>query len=204
MDLDGYKKKIQEAQGKRDALIEMKEEATSSKEKLIRKQQSIDEAQSFFQVIAKETQEQIRIHVEDLVESCLNTCFPGEYEFHLDFVLKRGKTEANLVLCNDYTELSTTGSTGGGVVDLLSFGLRMAALSVSNTDNVLILDEPFKNLSRGLRPLAAEMLQSMSEKLDLQMIIVTHDEYITDVADRVYTVSKNKKTGISTVKGKDK
>ena len=83
-------------------------------------------------------------------------------------------------------------SSGGGVVDVSSFALRIATWSLSKTNNVIILDEPFKHLSNDLQSRAGEILKRLSEKLKLQILMSTHIEDIIDVADRVFEVRRVK------------
>jgi DNA repair exonuclease SbcCD ATPase subunit len=63
--------------------------------------------------------------------------------------------------------------------------------------NVLILDEPFGNLSVDLMPRASEMIKQISERLGLQIIMVTHAEELIQAADKTFRVNIRK--GISQV-----
>jgi DNA repair exonuclease SbcCD ATPase subunit len=62
---------------------------------------------------------------------------------------------------------------------------------------VLILDEPFRYLSTDLQSKASEMLNEISERLGLQIIMVTHEEELVDEVDKTFRVRINK--GKSTV-----
>lgn len=167
---------------------------------LKKKHKYIEEAQILLQVTAQETQNNLKIHLEDIVQIAINTCFPGEYKFSIEFELKRGSTicEMYIIDCHGY-KINPLNSAGGGVVDIISIALRLAVWSLSKPDNVIILDEPFKFLSSNLHPLAVEILSNLSKKLKLQIIIITHNSVIIDIADSIFEVKKNKK-GISKVK----
>ena len=58
-----------------------------------------------------------------------------------------------------------------------------------------ILDEGMKWLSRDLQPKAGEILQELSQKLNLQFIMVSHSPDMIASSDKVYEVSQ--KEGIS-------
>lgn len=153
-----------------------------------------EEAQIFLQSVAQSTQEKLRFQVEDIVNLALETCFPSEYTFKINFKLSRGKTEAEMKFLSQKTGLpiDPMNASGGGVVDLTSFALRIASWVLErDTDNVIILDEPFRFVSRDLVDRAGKILKVLSEKMNLQVILVTHIPELIDVADRVFEVKKN-------------
>lgn len=163
---------------------------------------SLEDAQIFLQKIAQETQEHLRFQIEDIVNLALETCFPGEYTFQILFNISRGKTEAELVFLDQKTQrqIDPMNASGGGVVDLTTFALRIACYTLERgVDNVIILDEPFRFLSRDLQQRAGEILKTLSERMNLQIIMVSHIGEIIDVADKVFEVKKNE-NGISRVK----
>lgn len=162
----------------------------------------LEDAQVFLQKIAQETQEHLRFQIEDIVNLALETCFPGEYIFQIKFEISRGKTEAELVFLDQKTkrQIDPMNASGGGVVDLTTFALRIACYALERgADNVIVLDEPFRFLSRDLQQRAGEILKTLSERMNLQIIMVSHIGEIIDVADKVFEVKKNE-NGISRVK----
>lgn len=165
---------------------------------------AIEKAQILLQTVAQETQQTFKVHLEDIVQTALDTCFPGEYTFVVEFLLKRGSTVCDIFL-QDANGFRTNplGGSGGGVVDIISLSLRLAIWTLTKPDNVLVLDEPFKWLSAGLRPLAGEFISTLSSKLGMQIIMVTHDESMIDIADKIFRVRKNRKgrSKIRIVKG---
>lgn len=161
----------------------------------------IEEAQVFLQKIAQQTQEQLRYQIEDIVNLALETCFPNEYEFQIVFDIKYGKTVADLIFLSKRTGrlIDPMNASGGGVIDLTSFALRIACYALEQgTDNVIILDEPFRFLSRDLQSRAGEILKTLSERMNIQIIMVTHIGEIIDIADKVFEVKKNSE-GVSNI-----
>ncbi len=197
MILEQIKEKIQRAKGARDQIQKTLSDMKERLKYLEKRKEYIEKAQVLIQTTAKETQEKLRYHIEDIVNMALDICFPNKYSFIVDFQIKRGKTEAELFLVKDRERIDPLAAAGGGVADIVSFALRLSAWSLSKTDNVIILDEPFKFLSSNLRPLAGEVLKQLSEKLNLQIIMVTHDEVMIDIADKVFEVKQKK--GVSEV-----
>ena len=154
----------------------------------------LEQAQMFLQKVAQDTQSQLKFQIEDIVNLALETCFPNEYEFQLQFNIARGKTDAELVFLSQKTgrPIDPMNASGGGVVDLTAFALRIASYALEQgVDNVIILDEPFRFISRDLQARAGEILKSLSTKLGLQIVMVTHIGQMIDVADKVFEVKKN-------------
>jgi len=83
-----------------------------------------------------------------------------------------------------------------------AFALRVASWSMQSprSNNVLILDEPFRYLSVNLLSKASDMLKQISKELDLQIIMVTHSPELVEAADAVFEVSlKNKVSSVQLV-----
>ena len=135
-------------------------------------------AQEILQAAAEVTQTLAHARIASIVTRCLKSVFGAEaYEFRLTFAKKRGKTEAQIVLIRDGKELDPRDSVGGGVIDVVSFALRLMSLllSLPPKRRLLVLDEPMKMLSKEYTPAAKEMLEVLSEELGIQIIMVTHN-----------------------------
>ena len=192
MILSEYKNKLTSAQGQRAYIGRQVIEKESLVDSYVDKLHSLEEAQVFLQKVAQATQEQLRVHIKDIVQLCLDSIWPGEVEFDLIYEVKRGKTEARLVFIIDGEEVDPLDADGGGLVDIASFALRIAVWTLGNTRNTIILDEPMKHLSDNLQPLAAEIIKELSQKLGLQVIMITHRKELTCIADKVFEVSRKR------------
>lgn len=194
-----YSEKINKMKGKKELLEsklgEYKNNLSSTNNNVI----VLEKAQAFIQQVAKDTQEQIKFMITDIVQLALDSTFPDEYIFNVNFEIKRGKTEAALSFAKGGIEIDPMEASGGGVVDIASFALRIAAWSLGKSDNVIILDEPFRFLSKDLQPKAGEILRRLSEHLKLQIIMVTHNNDMINSAHKVFEVTQNKVTKISSV-----
>lgn len=169
-------------------------ETIEQKDNFEKKLKLIEEAQIFLQKVAQSTQDNLKFQIEDIVNLALESVFPNEYSFAIEFNVSRGKTDAQLVFKDKRTgqTIDPMDASGGGVVDLTAFSLRIAAYALEKgTDNVIILDEPFKFISRDLQERAGEILKTLSEKMKLQIIMVTHIPEFIEVADKVFEVKKN-------------
>jgi len=199
--IEKYRDKLNQTKGKVSALKQEADDYTLKEEENRNRMLALEQALVFVQDVAQKTQEQLVLHIQDVVNTALDTCFPDEYEFNLVFEIKRNKTEARLVFMKNGFEIDPMEASGGGVVDVASFALRIAAWSLGKTNNVICLDEPMKFLSRDLQPRAGEILQEISKKLGIQFIMVSHVADIIQSADRVFEINLNK--GASMVKSQD-
>lgn len=135
-----------------------------------------DEAQQIVQVIAETIQEEAHARISGVVSHCLATVFEEPYEFHIRFERARGRTEARLVFVRDGQELNPMDASGGGVVDVASFALRLSCLMLSRPARrrLVVLDEPMKFVSQNYRANVRAMLEDLKRELGVQFVMVTH------------------------------
>ena len=159
----------------------------------------IGKAQALVQQIAQETQEELQYKIADLVTLALQTVFPEPYIFIVRFTQKRGRTEATMLVEREGMEIDPYEASGGGVIDVIAFALRLCLwkLKAKRTRGTMILDEPFRFISRDLQLNVGKMISEVSKKLKLQLIIVSHEEELIDNADKVFQVRI--RDGVSTV-----
>lgn len=128
--------------------------------------------------LAQEVESNAHKRVATLVSRCLAEVFTDDaYELQVAFVEKRGKTEAELRFHRNGVEVDPLSASGGGVVDVAAFALRIVALALTTPPlrRTIVLDEPFRFVSREYRSTVRDLVQTLAEELDIQFIIVTHD-----------------------------
>lgn len=198
--LEELQLKIASLKGKRDSIQDRKTQLIESLDRHNRQLLLIENAKQIVHTVALKTQRQVEIHISDLVSTALSSVFPEPYKMVLEFVVRRDKTEADLLFSKGDSQVDPLSSSGGGPIDVASFALRVALWSLEGSKTrrpVLILDEPFRFVSRNLQDRVGLMLKELSTRLGLQFIIVTHEEKLTEIADRSFHVSI--KNGVSEV-----
>lgn len=140
--------------------------------------------------VGLKTQQTLQFHISNTVSMALTSVFEDAYEMLVEFVQRRGKTECDLLFGRGDSQINPLSASGGGAVDVASFALRVASWSMQTprTRNVLLLDEPFKNVSEGLLPKASELLKQVSEQLGLQIIMVAHSDTLIESADNIIQI----------------
>ena len=153
-------------------LEDLKKNQQDAKERL---KTSLD-CQELAQIVAQGVQQRAHSMIAKVVSQCLETIFDEPYEFQIVFERKRGKTEARLVFQRDGMEIDPMTSSGGGVLDVAAFALRLAAITLTkpHARRIIIMDEPFRFVSEAFRSRIKDMLESLAEEYGFQFIMVTH------------------------------
>lgn len=172
--------------------IKSKENQINEKNNLV---DNLNKASWVLTEVQKRTQERFKEKIEGLVSLAIKSVYDRPFGFELVFERKRDKMEIKPLIYEiinnkkEYYE-DAENELGGGIVDICSFALRVVlwTMETPRSRNVFILDEPGKNLG-ALLPLFGQMLREVSHKLNFQLIIITHDDALTEMADRVFVVS---------------
>jgi len=155
------------------------------------------------QKVSEYAREQSRRQIESLVTGCLQYIFESDLEFKIDIHEVRGKPEAEFFVVSkingEEIKMRPQEARGGGVVDIISLALRFAMLQCSNinTEGPVVLDEPAKHVSEEYIARVGEFLRQMAKIFDRQIIMVTHNRYLSEIADVKYKVEM--RDGVSKV-----
>ncbi len=162
--------------------IKLEKESLAAAEESVK---NLLEAQKILQNAAKAVQNKAHRQISRIVSRCLTAVFEKPYELRIEFEAKRGKTEAKFVyLCDG--RISDPHTDSGGVMEVASLALRLAALTLTMPParKLLVLDEPFVGISAGNLPKMALLLETLSKELDMQIIVVTHSNAL-EIGDQV-------------------
>lgn len=139
--------------------------------------------------------------IANIVTEMYRYVFMNNDRFVIDIDTKRSVPVASFYIetikNGKPVKLDPLTSDGGGKVDVISLGLRLAALLLYSPalEKVLILDEPLRFLSsastscKPYRLRAVEFLKQIAKEYGIQVIAVTHDEELVEVADCVHEVT---------------
>jgi len=189
---------------KRGRQSQVADNLKAAKTKLIELKRDLhrhEQAREIVREVGLATQKQLQYHISDITSLALEAVFPDPYALVAEFVERRNKTECDLYFQRDADFVDPLSASGGGAVDVAAFALRVASWAMQNpkSNNVLLLDEPFRYLSVNLLSKASAMLQQISQKLDLQIIMVTHSPELVEMANAVFEVSLKNKESIVAV-----
>ena len=178
IDLDQERKTVKSLEHR----LEMERRALDKEKRLLAaakdEQEASQKAQEILQRLAEAVQEKAHQRISEVVTSCLKAVFDDPYEFRIEFERKRGKTEAVLKFRRGEVEVDPLTASGGGVVDVAAFALRVACLILHRPKlrRLVVLDEPFKFVSSQYRDNVRQMIENLAEDMKVQIIMVSHIE----------------------------
>jgi len=178
IDLDEEEKHISELRTK---LSTLKDVVRREEEEVVKADARIahtQDAQEILQRLAEAVQQQAHKRISEVVSSCLSAVFDDPYEFKIQFERKRGRTEAHLVFTRRTLQVDPLTASGGGVVDVAAFALRIACLVLHRPrlQHIVVLDEPFHFVSEQYQGNVREMLEQLSKDMKIQIVMITHNE----------------------------
>lgn len=134
------------------------------------------EAAEILRQTAKAIQQAIHARIADVATRCLATVYDDSYEFRIEFVEKRGRTEAEALFYRDGHAFDPLEDAEGGAVDIAALALRLAALNARRPSprRLLVLDEPFRFVDEPSRRRVGALLEMLCAESGLQIIMATH------------------------------
>lgn len=137
-------------------------------------------------------QEQLKLKVEALVTRGLQTIFGSDYTFGITMKVLRKQAAMEFTISEGATERDPMDSHGGGLVNVIALVLRLTIVALTpGLSRTVVLDEPFAQLSQGYIDGMGRFIRELVDATDIQMIIVSHEGEIADVADNAYRLFKD-------------
>lgn len=196
--IDNYQDWAKGREAQRDFLVRQVVELKEKMGELRKFVEVCTKARWVLSEVTRLTQEKVKGYIENLTTMAIQAVFDREYRFVADFKIARNKSECYFSVKEGVNEYVPKEEQGGGIIDVISFALRVVLWSLEKprSRNVLILDEPFRFLGK-LQEKAGQMVKEVAEKLGIQIIMITHDFELSEIADKSFFVEQ--KNGISKV-----
>jgi len=192
-ELNKIKSEIDKRKGKLELINNEINSITSSLTELREELRISKSAQKVLQTVARETQAKIEYRISNLITTCIQN-LGKNYKFVCEFVTRRDKTECDLYLTNETGEkLEPFAEVGGSIVQIIDFALRCTlwSLQKNKVNNFLFLDEPFSGVKNVLYKRLKKIVGDISKNLKLQINIITHDDELKQLGDKVIYLSKD-------------
>lgn len=180
--------------GKQEQLLERKKQKEELLANLQESNDILEQVRILLQQTSEFAREQARQQVEWLVSSALQAIFGPELEFKIELNEVRGRPEAEFYVISKYggteVKVKPQDARGGGIIDVISLALRFAIIHLFQPPigGPIILDEPAKHVSEEYIANVAQFLKNISSYFDRQVIMVTHNNYLSEMGDTSYRV----------------
>lgn len=193
----------QKAKGQEELLQQQQAKLETQLADLLSKNTMYELEQVLLQKTSEFARAQIKSHIEDIVTNALQVVFQQDLGFQILFDIKAGNPTAEFQVVSKTADgilaVPPEDARGGGVVDVVSLALRLAVLQLIRPviEGPLILDEPGKHVSEEYIQNLGYFLKEFSQKTGRQIIMITHNGHLAEIADKSFRVSQ--RNGISEV-----
>lgn len=178
-------------------------EATTQYTTSLNETNLLQQCSTFLNTLALSLQESTISKIEEVLTAIYRFAFETTDSIVIQMDLKRKVPVASFLIKTNKggqeVLLDPESQEGGGKVEVIALGLRVAGLILLSPqqERLLILDEPFRQLSSRStsqslnKQRAVQLLKQISEQYGIQMIIISHDVEFTQIADTIYNISLN-------------
>jgi DNA repair ATPase RecN len=182
---------VSAADGQLELLGQQRDAALSRGAEAAVRAELTEQARMLLETYSEEEQEALRRRVDALVGRGLSLIFGEGYGFRTEVGQSRGQAAMSFKIITPEGERDPMQSHGGGVVNVVSFVLRVVVAALTpSLGRTMILDEPFAQLSTEYLDGVALFLRELVDVTGLQLVIVSHEPEIAAVADKAYRLSK--------------
>lgn len=195
---------IAKESGKKEKLIEQVNESRLELNEILDNIELLEKVVILYQKTSEFAREQAKVQIESLVSKCLQFIFESNIEFVIEIEELRNKANAEFYVVTENEDIVIKTkpelSRGGGVVDIVSLALRIAFLQIHkpSIEGPLILDEPAKHVSDEYIFNVADFLKQTSDMFNRQIIMVTHNQHLSQISNYSYHVELDGATSCTT------
>jgi len=142
--------------------------------------------------VSEERAAQAQETIEGLVTKGLRGIFGSELSFHIVSSVKGKAVNSDFIIrtqLDDGSQVDTPvlDARGGGLAATVGVLLRVVLILLDPAQpRLLVLDEPFAHVSAEYEGPLAEFLAELVSGTGIQIVMVTHSEVYSEVADAVY------------------
>lgn len=178
---------VSRLEGQKSLLTQQLKDSEEKSLKLENSKINETKAVELLHCVQRSTRDKVCAAFENTVTFALKSIYQADYRFQLEFTQRGNLGELNFKLKSPENEgyLDLEDCAAGGSFDIVSLALRFVLLQVMSprVEGFILLDEPTKQLSRNYRTAEYAFYQAMAEKLNRQLIIITHSEELINLSE---------------------
>lgn len=185
--------KVGRLKGEYSLLKEQQEKSEVLIKQLKHDEEIYSKAVELLSLVQQVTRDKIKESFEIIVSHALNYIFESDkYAFELVFGRRGNLQELDFaVKTPDKNEaLNPLDTDAGGILNIISFALRIVLMEVAHPkiNGYIISDENFANLSEDHIERASQFLKELNQKMQRQIIAISHQSKMLESADRLIEV----------------
>lgn len=199
--LSEMRSKYQQALGQKEMLEQQKTEKQSALEQARHDIEVWEQVRVLFGKVSEFARAQLKARIEETVTAALQAVFErDDIAFEIEMRTVNNQPAANWQVVSYYGSgeniATVSGSPedarGGGVSDVVSLALRLALLELARPKPMgpVMLDEVGKHVSKEYAPNVAQFLKQYAQRTGRQIILITHQNDLAEIADVGYRVSQ--------------
>lgn len=203
--IDNKNKIIIEKEVRRDALIDRKNFLINKVEESKNYIELYEKTVLLLQHAISYARQQSKVLIEKIVTECLRYVFKTNIRFIIKDEITKKTAGMEFYVTDENGNVDNLtkpeDSRGGGIVDVVSLGLRLSISQILTSNDIygpIILDEPAKYVSNDYISNVGLYLKDFASFYDRQIIMVTHDNYLSEIGNAVFSVEQS--NGLSSVK----
>lgn len=197
-DLRSAHSKLAAKEGQKALLEQQRAAARTAWDAADQKLGSFDMVQILLQKTSDFARQQAKGRIEEIVTQALSVVFDEQYQFIIKLDVKSNQPVAEYYLQegSTLTQLKPPDySNGGGIVDVVSLAMRLAIGELCDIKGPLFLDEVGKHISKEYQHNVGYFLKEYGTQFDRQIILITHNESLAEIAD--HSIGVEKQNGVS-------
>ena len=144
----------------------------------------LEQVSLILQKLSEKQREIAKMRLEELGTQALQYSLGSNYRMVIELSESRKRPQAFLFVIDEDKGIKTSplDDNGGGIIDIISIALRLVVLQAHEPaiDGPIILDEPFKMVSKEYIPMLSDFLKKISNDFGRQIIMVTHNEFLAE------------------------
>jgi len=144
----------------------------------------LEQVSLILQKLSEKQREIAKMRLEELGTQALQYSLGSNYRMVIELSESRKRPQAFLFVVDEDKGIKTSplDDNGGGIIDIISIALRLVVLQAHEPviNGPIILDEPFKMVSKEYIPMLSDFLKKISNDFGRQIIMVTHNEFLAE------------------------
>jgi len=150
-------------------------------------------ALEYLETLIKEESTKFIKKIRDILDYGVKTIFYDE-DYSIDIMTVEDRTSIHLITKDEFENVINPDikNCGGGIRSCVGIILQLYFLFHYKAEPIIFVDEGFSQVSSQYIPYLMGLLQELSERNGLKILLITHDVRMMSYADKVYTVESGK------------